>query len=129
MALIPNIKDEEFTRPHRYLEIRMDTGRAFHEPPIGVFGPHNPPPSEILFCDCEGVGVECHQSYTEGPNAGKDFTIHRNLVMEQSRGAFLKEHSDPACQIRRQIFVDVTDRPEATIDMAYDEKTDTFSRV
>ena len=123
----------------RYLEIHQrEDGQwvAFHEP-----GPDSPfstgaavPPTEVLFCDCIGVGRICHHTYAGNP-AHKDEAMHEDRhmsvagpgVLPQPQDEWKRIHSGPRCGIRRQFFVDVTDRPDAQLGMIYDEKTDTFS--
>lgn len=119
----------------RYLEINA-AGAAFHEPdPLTMFV-DSPPPKEVLFCDCAGVGRICHHVYAgdaqhPDPQQRKDrhYDIAGPTVTPKSQDDFRAAHIGPRCAIRRQFFVDVTDRPEAQLGMRYDEKTDTFSNV
>lgn len=129
----------------RWLEID-EGGRAFHEPSsdhpfsVGV----SKPPTEVVFCDCAGAGRICHHTYPNGHeievvgNIIKGMVTHpddmeepdvekRRLVPQVSQADFKLKHGGKRCAHRRQIFVDVTDRPEAQLGMLYDEKTDTFS--
>lgn len=93
----------------RYLEIC--DGVAFHE----TEGPWVPP-AEVLYCDCRGVGRE---------------TFNPQNVSQDDKGNLSESewrdiHSGETCKVRRQIFVDVTDRPTAKLGMSYRESTDTF---
>jgi hypothetical protein len=107
----------------RYLEINAE-GIAFHQPGLGSPFTEETmvPPSEVLFCDCQGVGVICHHIY-----ADKTVTIQGSRVEEEATANFKQRHSKSRCSPRRQIFVDVTHRPEAQLGMYYDEATDSFS--
>lgn len=122
----------------RYLEINH-AGVAFHEPdPLTMFTDARPP-VEVIFCDCAGVGHSCHHRYANG----HEFEVHGRavsrmvphaekpdaLVPEVSQDAWKAKHAGPRCQHRRQIFVDVTHRPDAQLGMKYDEASDTFSVV
>lgn len=113
----------------RYLEIDMTTGIAFHQPdPLTQFV-GSPPPTEVLFCDCEGVGVICHHTYA----SGSELTVDGATVTPQTRAAFLAAHPD--CTPRRQVFVDVTDQPTVQLDRSgatalhYDEASGVFTVV
>jgi hypothetical protein len=119
----------------RWLEINAQ-GIAFHEP--GFSSPFSTgaqrPPREVIFCDCRGIGLICHHVYAGDPDAAdpaargdRHMHVHGAAVEELHRDAWVKKHRGPRCQHRRQIFVDVTDRPEAQLGMHYDEATDTFS--
>lgn len=112
----------------RYLEIDHD-GIAFHAPDPATQFVDGPPPIEVLFCDCDGLGVICHHTYA----TGRAFTVEGALVREESQTAFLAAHADCALLIRRQIFVDVTARKDVRLDptgktrLRYDAATDTFT--
>lgn len=94
----------------RYLEIGQE-GIAFHET-VGDWEP----PAEVLYCDCRGVGVE-----TWNPqNSSQD--DKGNLTQPEWRAI----HGKKGCAIRRQIFVDVTTRPEAKLGMRYHEDLNIF---
>ncbi len=122
MALTATTTRDAFVKPRRHLEIRTDTGRAFHQPPLGQWGPHNPAPKQTMHCDCEGIGVECHQITHDDQH----FTVHGPHVMVEHHLDFTQRHKGPRCKLRRQFYVDVTDRPDAKNGMKYDEKTDSF---
>lgn len=110
----------------RWLEVNTETGIAFHEP--GQTSPFSTeqmdPPIEILFCDCRGVGLICHHTYLEN-----EVSIHGHLVEEETQDSWKQRHRGTKCHHRRQIFVDVTHRPDAQLGMKYDEKADSFSKV
>lgn len=111
----------------RWLEVNTDTGVAFHEP--GASSPFSMgemlPPTEVLFCDCQGVGRVCHHTYADETEVG----IHGHLAAEETQKAWRAKHVGPVCKIRRQIFIDVTERPEALLGMRYNEKKGTFTEV
>lgn len=94
----------------RYLEIGSD-GRAFHETEGDWI-----PPDEVLYCDCKGVGRE-----TWNPQ-NHSFEDKGNLFKHE----WEQLHRGPACKIRRQVFVDVTNRPDAKLGMLYFEDINTF---
>lgn len=119
----------------RYLEINH-LGDAFHEP--GINSPFSmgtqTPPKEVLFCDCQGVGRICHHVYAGDPahedetmRADRHFNVTGPHITEKHQDDWKAHHSGKRCAIRRQFFVDVTDRPDAQLGMHYDEATDTFS--
>lgn len=110
----------------RYLEIDA-AGYAFHQPdPLTQFR-GTPPPTEVLFCDCDGVGVICHHTYANGDA----FTVEGADIRAETKAVFLAAHAD--CTPRRQIFVDVTAQPTVRLDttgatrLRYDEAAGTFS--
>lgn len=95
----------------RYLEISHE-GVAFHE----TDGPWTPP-AEVLYCDCHGMG---RGTFNPQNDSQDDLG---NLFEHEWRAI----HSGPKCSIRRQIFVDVTARPEAQLGMNYSEGADMFT--
>lgn len=136
----------------RWLEIGAD-GIAFHERflPAGVV-----PPAEVFYCDCNGIGRETWNPHTAPKVAlsadeqadaacmtcgeGCGALIHEPvgdighvftppLERQQSPEEWKAEHADEGCVIRRQIFVDVSDRKirKAARGMTYDEKSGSFS--
>lgn len=117
----------------RYVEVDA-SGMVIHAPdPLTTFVTA-PPPAEVLFCDCLGIGRICHHIYRgekDHPDPQKRVDRHYDItgatVSDLSRADFLTRHSGPKCKTRRQFFVDVTTRPDAQLGMHYDEKTDTFS--
>lgn len=110
----------------RYLEINQD-GYAFHEPGLGspFSRGESVPPKEILFCDCEGIGTNCHHRYEDGAEE-RHLEVYFSDVEEWHRDEWLADHKDPECKIRRQFFVDVTSRKNAIVGMKYDEQNDRF---
>lgn len=97
----------------RYLEIGHD-GMAFHETEGDWL-----PPTEVLYCDCRGKGRE-----TWNPqNTSQD--DKGNLTKAEWAGI----HTRKGCSIRRQIFVDVTNRPEAQLGMRYREDLNIFEAI
>lgn len=118
----------------RYLEINAQ-GVAFHQPAMDhPFSMETSvPPTEIHFCDCQGVGVVCHHVYAGDPEHedetkrdDRHFDISGPHITEVAQSEWKTHHSGPRCSHRRQIFVDVTNRPEAQRGMRYDEPSDTF---
>lgn len=110
-------------RERRLLEINH-LGESFHE----TFPGDLPLPDEVWHCGCEGEGVNSFNPHTV--HAAHELVAdemhpdgERPLTLEEWKA----EHQRETCAIRRQFFVDVTNRPEAKLGMSYDEKTDTFS--
>lgn len=91
----------------RWLEIGTD-GIAFHETDFAC----QAPPTQVHYCDCAGQGKLSHNPQIHG---------------EDTLDLWKSLHTTKKCEIRRQIFVDVTDRHDAKLGMSYDEATDTFS--
>lgn len=117
----------------RYVEVNSD-GRIVQETdPLTMFV-NAPPPKEVIFCDCMGVGRVCHHVYAGDPSHAdaeqredRHYDITGPHVTEKHQDDWKKHHAGPRCAHRRQFFVDVTHRPEAKLGMLYDEATDTFT--
>lgn len=112
----------------RYLEIDHE-GIAFHAPDPATQFIDGPPPTEVLFCDCDGLGVICHHTYA----TGNEFTVEGPIVRSEPKAVFITAHVDCAFPMRRQVFVDVTARKEVRLDptgktrLRYDAAKDTFT--
>lgn len=110
----------------RYLEIDA-TGYAFHAPDPSTTFLSGPPPTEVLFCDCDGIGVICHHTYA----TDREFTVEGPIVRDETKAVFLAAHAQ--CTPRRQIFVDVTAQPTVRLDtsgatrLRYDETSGQFT--
>ena len=88
---------------YRYMEVDA-SGVAFHSTDAAG----QQPPAEVHYCDCAGKG---RHTYNPHVPKGRLNDLFRQTPADDLEH-WKRQHAGPRCSVRRQIFVDTTDRSD-----------------